>query len=63
MEWKQDRTAVVGSITGQLLTFKGNSMISSYDIHGKNQAIHSLRIVDDIVYSGGKDNTVKKLNG
>ena len=62
VEWKQDGTAVVGSITGQLLIFKGNSVTNSIDIHGKNQAVHSLRIVNDIVYSGGKDNTVKKLN-
>ena len=62
VQWFSDGTAVTGGGNGQLYHWQGRELQKAVQVHGSGQAVHSLIIVNDKVFSGGKDNKVVELD-
>lgn len=60
--WLNDGTAVTGAANGQLYHWRGRELQRTVQVHGAGQAVHALVIVNDRVFSGGKDNKVVELS-
>ena len=62
VQWLSDGSAVTGGGNGQLYNWRGRELQKTVQVHGAGQAVHSLIIVNDKIFSGGKDNKVVELD-
>ncbi|CAG9313094.1 unnamed protein product [Blepharisma stoltei] len=57
-QWFGDGTAVTGGQNGMLYHWQDRELRKTVQVHGPNQCIHALSIVNDTIISGGKDNKI-----
>jgi microtubule-associated protein-like 6 len=60
--WLADGTAVTGAANGQLYHWRGRELQKTYAVHGAGMPVHALAIIQDRIFSGGKDNKLIELN-
>lgn len=54
--------AVTGGTNGSIYLWEGNQCAKMVDIHNGNAACHTLRIDNDMIYTGGNDKCLHVLN-
>mmetsp|Transcript_28773 Transcript_28773/g.28462 ORF Transcript_28773/g.28462 Transcript_28773/m.28462 type:complete len:257 (+) Transcript_28773:867-1637(+) len=62
VQYMPDNTCVTGATNGQLYHWAGKSLKKAYQIHPQGQTVHSIAIVDEKIFSGSKDNTIRILD-
>jgi microtubule-associated protein-like 6 len=62
VQYLSNDTAVTGATNGDVYLWQGNQLQKTFNVHGQGQAVHTIRVVDGTIYSGGKDNKVHMLD-